>query len=327
MTTGFTRRDKGKVAFAAGAIYQDGVSSLAVYKNAGAPTSGTSGTLAKIAPIGALLVDTTGARLYINTNTVASPTWTIQEASGGQVLVPAANSITAFAGGGQSSATALTAQVNRITTCATTADSVRLPASAAGLIVEIVNAGAASAQVYGASTDTIDEVATGTGVSLAAAARAHYFCVVAGKWHSISNDALTLNGATFAAPGAIGGTTPAAGAFTTLSATGLTSLATATTISAAGTTRSNATALTKTINKLTTVASGTGVILPASAVGQIVIIENGGANAVQVYGAGSDTIDTVAGSTGVVLTNAKRCLYICVAANTYISAQLGVISA
>lgn len=109
--------------------------------------------------------------------------------------------------------------------------------------------------------------------------------------------------------------------------TGLVALGVAATVSAAGTTRTDATALTKQINKLTTVDAGTGVILPASAAGNIIIIENGGANLVQVYGAGSDTIDGTAGSTGVPLTNAKRCLYICVAANTYISAQLGVVSA
>jgi hypothetical protein len=97
-------------------------------------------------------------------------------------------------------------------------------------------------------------------------------------------------------------------------------------LTAAGTTRADALALTAQINNVTTAASGTGVILPAAVVGQIVIIENAGANLIQVYGAGSDTIDGVAATTGVPLTNAKRCMYICVAAATYISAQLGVVS-
>ncbi|RYZ93551.1 MAG: hypothetical protein EOP06_00485 [Proteobacteria bacterium] len=47
-----------------------------LYQNAGVPVAGTSGTFAKVAPKGALLVDTTNAILYINTNTQASPTWT-----------------------------------------------------------------------------------------------------------------------------------------------------------------------------------------------------------------------------------------------------------
>ena len=44
--------------------------------NAGAPTNGTSGTHAGAANPGDLLVDTTNFNLYINTNTLASPTWT-----------------------------------------------------------------------------------------------------------------------------------------------------------------------------------------------------------------------------------------------------------
>lgn len=142
----------------------------------------------------------------------------------------------------------------------------------------------------------------------------------------------------------IGGTTPAAGAFTTLAASGASTLAavTATTLAASGivtlgavgnaltavgTNRSTALALTNQINNITTAAAGTGVTLPAGVPGNIILVFNAGANAAQVYGAGSDTVDGVAGSTGVPLTNAKRAVFICVAANTYISAQLGVVSA
>lgn len=46
-----------------------------VYQNAGAPTSGTSGTLAGIIPPGGLLVDTVNFQLYINAGTSASPTY------------------------------------------------------------------------------------------------------------------------------------------------------------------------------------------------------------------------------------------------------------
>jgi len=44
-----------------------------MYYNAGAPTNGS--TYAGIAPVGALLTDTTNAELYINQGTQASPTW------------------------------------------------------------------------------------------------------------------------------------------------------------------------------------------------------------------------------------------------------------
>lgn len=140
--------------------------------------------------------------------------------------------------------------------------------------------------------------------------------------------------------GAVGGTTPAAGAFTTVAGTAFTGTyftasayfnnSVGNALTAAGTTRADALALTKQINNVTTAAAGTGVVLPAvttAGVGAIVVVFNAGASPVQVYGAGSDTIDGVAGATGVPLTNALRCLYMAVAANTWVSAQLGVVSA
>ena len=45
-----------------------------VYRNAGAPSGST---LANVAEKGALLIDTTNAKLYINTGTKAAPAWTV----------------------------------------------------------------------------------------------------------------------------------------------------------------------------------------------------------------------------------------------------------
>jgi hypothetical protein len=140
----------------------------------------------------------------------------------------------------------------------------------------------------------------------------------------------TLNGG--AVPGitptingiAIGQTTPAAGSFTFVQesvGSGLT---------AVGTNRATALVLSHQINDITTAASSTGAVLPSVAsvgIGTIIIVFNAGANAITMFASGSDTIDTVAGATGVTLTNAKRCMYIAVAAATWISAQLGVVSA
>lgn len=53
------------------------------WRNAGAPTNGTSGTYAGIAEPGDLLIDTTNMHLFINTNTQASPTWSKVIACGG----------------------------------------------------------------------------------------------------------------------------------------------------------------------------------------------------------------------------------------------------
>lgn len=53
------------------------VTDVCVLVSAGAPTDGTSGTGAGNAGKGSLCVDSTNGKLYINTNTKASPTWTV----------------------------------------------------------------------------------------------------------------------------------------------------------------------------------------------------------------------------------------------------------
>lgn len=98
-------------------------------------------------------------------------------------------------------------------------------------------------------------------------------------------------------------------------------------LTATGTTRADALQLAKETNRLTTVASGTGVILPVGQVGMRIRIYQSGANPVKVYASASETIDGTAGSTGVTLTNALRADYEFVGTNTWISAQLGAISA
>lgn len=94
MTTGFVQRFKGKVKLARFFI-DHGSSALAIvdspsgtncrllWTNAGAPTNGAGGTLAGFAQPGDIVIDTTDKSLYQNTNTLASPTWTIFESSGG----------------------------------------------------------------------------------------------------------------------------------------------------------------------------------------------------------------------------------------------------
>jgi hypothetical protein len=98
-------------------------------------------------------------------------------------------------------------------------------------------------------------------------------------------------------------------------------------LTAAGSTKADALVLTNQINVIGTAAANTGVLLPLGVVGQPITIYNNGANAIKVYGSGSDTIDGAAAATGVTLTNAKRCEYLCIAAGVYISAQLGAVSA
>lgn len=98
------------------------------------------------------------------------------------------DAVAAAAGGGQTNATQLTATSNNVTTVATAADSVKLPLAVAGARVHIRNSAANSMQVFGAGTDTINAVATATGVAQAATTSAIYFCTKsapAGKWFRV----------------------------------------------------------------------------------------------------------------------------------------------
>lgn len=92
------------------------------------------------------------------------------------------NAITAFAGGGQASATALTALLNRVTVVATAADSVKLPASEAGLTVEIKNASANSLNLFPATGEVINALAANAAFAVAAGKSAWATCHVVGTW-------------------------------------------------------------------------------------------------------------------------------------------------
>lgn len=103
--------------------------------------------------------------------------------------------ITAHAGGGQTSARALTAALNRIDTVATSSDSVKLPQAVPGRQVSIDNASSTTLAIFGVTNnpltgagDTIAAYnsntyqATGTGVTQATTRVAVYQCLEAGKW-------------------------------------------------------------------------------------------------------------------------------------------------
>lgn len=105
---------------------------------------------------------------------------------GGLVLGTVTNGITAFAGGGQGSAVALTSTINRITTVATGNDSVRLPAATAGRIVFVQNAAASnSANVFPATGEVINALSANAAFALASNKAAVFFCAVNGTWTSI----------------------------------------------------------------------------------------------------------------------------------------------
>ena len=206
-------------------------------------------------------------------------------ATGGLFVESYQDNIVAHAGGGQSSAYQLTSEINRITTVATSGDSVALPGSQPGLSIMVINHGVNPVQVYGApgSSDTVDDVAAATGVSQMQGSVAFYICATSGAWYSEG----------------IG--TGYAGSFQTFSCVDA--------LTATGSNQAGALAITRMMNRFTTVASSTGAVLPVAVAGMNITVINAGANALQVYGNGSDTINGTAGATGLSLASGKTAEY------------------
>lgn len=95
-----------------------------------------------------------------------------------------ADALTATPSGNQANALALTAGINRVSTVGSANDSVKLLPAVAGIQQVVINDAATnSMQVFGSGTDTINDVATATGVAQAAGKTAIYSCSVAGKWY------------------------------------------------------------------------------------------------------------------------------------------------
>lgn len=96
-----------------------------------------------------------------------------------------ANGITAFAGGGQASATQLAAGINRVTTVASAADSVKLPQAVPGRAIVVINAAAANAMdVFPQTGDIINALAANAQLSVAANKTIEFWCAVLGTWNS-----------------------------------------------------------------------------------------------------------------------------------------------
>jgi hypothetical protein len=123
--------------------------------------------------------------------------------------------------------------------------------------------------------------------------------------------------------GTVGGTTPGLVNASLLGISSADALTASTTQTQVG-----ALALTKGINRITTCAhSGDAVALPALTAGEFAIVINDGANPAKVFPNDGSNIDGAGASTAVILTNAKRAIFICVATGVIVSAQLGVASA
>jgi hypothetical protein len=213
----------------------------------------------------------------------------------GYLLESAADNLTANAGGGQTNALQLAAEINRITTVASIGDSVKLPPSAPGLSIVVINHGGKQCQVYGAGSDTINDAAAATGVPQMNGSTTIYACATAGAWYSNG----TAEGYS-------------AGFMTTSYTDGITAHA--------GGGQASAVPLTSMINRVTTVATAAdSVALPLAAPGMDITVINAGANAMQVFAqnGSSDTIDGTAGSTGYSQAAGKSVQYLSTAAGAW----------
>ncbi len=97
----------------------------------------------------------------------------------------AVDALTAFAGGGQGSATLLSKPISRVTTVATGGDSVLLPAATAGKKIVVINAAAANAMdVFPQSGEFVNALAVNVAISVAANKVIVFYCAVDGTWNS-----------------------------------------------------------------------------------------------------------------------------------------------
>ncbi len=95
------------------------------------------------------------------------------------------DALTARAGGGQGSATAIATMISRFTTVATVADSAILPTGVGGMGITVINAGANSMNVFPDTGSTINGGGANAAFALPAGKSAQFLTTVPGAWHAI----------------------------------------------------------------------------------------------------------------------------------------------
>ena len=94
--------------------------------------------------------------------------------------------ITAFATGGQASATQLTEYYSNVTVCATAGDSVKLPTALVTAVCIVKNNGAASLNVFPGTDDAINGLAANLAVAVPVGAEVKFTAINATTWESDS---------------------------------------------------------------------------------------------------------------------------------------------
>lgn len=123
--------------------------------------------------------------------------------------------VTAFATGGQTSATQLLATVSnhRVSVCVTAADSVKLPAATVGQQHFVRNDGATTMQIFGQATETINGVASATGVAHGSGMGVWYVCTTIGQWTTSPVSLIRVGDGTSSLPSYSFGSSPGYGIY------------------------------------------------------------------------------------------------------------------
>lgn len=200
----------------------------------------------------------------------------------------------------QATAFQTTGQTIRVAT-AGASSGILLPPAATGLEVLVINHGANALQVYGNGIDTIDDVATATGVNQMVNSLVIYTCAtgasagVAGKWYS-------------------------EGLATGFGGSGLQTLSNQDGLTAkAGGGQGGGPAINRMINRVATVTTAAdSVTLPASVAGLEITIINGAAvNSMNVFPATGETINLLAANTAIAVAAGTLLVFFCTTAGAW----------
>ena len=96
-----------------------------------------------------------------------------------------ADGVVAVAGGGQSATPNISASTTRVTTVATTGDSLTLPSAAAGLRYIVINKGANSLNVFPLAGDQINALSINAAFALAATKSAEFIASNNVNWDTL----------------------------------------------------------------------------------------------------------------------------------------------
>lgn len=210
------------------------------------------------------------------------------------IFESAQDSLVAHAGGGQALAFQIgNTEMTRVGTVATAGDSIMLPPAQPGIGLLIVNHGANSMQVFGQPSDTINDVASATGVPQMQNSAVFYFCFTAGAWYTEG----LANGF-------------AAGLQTFSVSEGLTAFATGG--------QANGTLLTAMVNRFTVVATGgDSAKLPPAKAGMEITVINAGAASMNVFPATGEQINAAGANAAFAVVNTKTCTFFCTLAGQW----------